>query len=189
MPRRPPAGLTLVELMVATLLALATMAAFTALLTTILVARLRAAEVAEAGMAAAGAIDQIVRDVRLAGYDPAARGIVGISAASATGVVLGADLDGSGDVNPTSEEQITYRTANGGDTLQRIVGQQSLPLLSDLAPGGFRLGYLDADGVELDPQAPGASAAARAVTVELALRATDTHAALRMRGAGRLLNR
>ena len=186
---RVDAGLTLVELMVATALGLLTMAAFTALLTTLLAARARAAESADTMLAAAGALDQIVRDVRLAGYDPAGRGIVAISGASATTVVLAADLDGSGDVDPASEEQITYRTAGGGDTLQRVVGQQSLPLLSDLAPDGLRFGYLDLDGVELDPRAPGASAAVRAVTIELGLRATATHAALRLRGAGRLLNR
>ncbi len=183
------AGLTLVELMIGTALAMATLATFTALLTSILAARARAAEAAEAMTAVASAIDQIVRDVRLAGYDPLGRGIAGISAASATAVVLAADLDGSGDVDPASEEQISYRTATGGDTLQRIVGQQSLPLLSDLAAGGFRIAYLDGSGVELNPSAPGAIAAVRMISVELALRATNTHGAVRMRGGGRLLNR
>jgi Tfp pilus assembly protein PilW len=183
------AGLTLVELVIGTALAMATLATFTALLTSILAARARAAEAAEAMTAVASAIDQIVRDVRLAGYDPLARGIAGVVTPTAQSVVLRADLDGSGDVDTSSEEQITYRLNAAGDALQRLVGQQNLPILSDVAAGGFRLRYFDVHAVELDPSSAGAADRVRLVTIELALRATSAHGALRMTGGARLLNR
>jgi Tfp pilus assembly protein PilW len=186
---RHDAGMTLVELTIASALALTTVAALTALFLVILRARARAGEAAETMVALAGTVDQIARDVRLAGYDPLARGLAGIVTPSAQSVVLRADLDGSGDVDTASEEQITYRLNAAGDTLQRLVGQQNLPMLSDVASGGFRLHYFDAQAAELDPSAAGAADRVHLITVELVLRATSAHGALRMTGAARLLNR
>lgn len=183
-------GATLVELIVGTALGLLVMLGLTSLLSVTLAARARAADRCEATTALAGAIDQITRDVRLAGFDPEARGVTALAGASATSIVIAADLDGNGSIDTASEEQVGYRlSGSGGDTLQRTVGRQSLPLLSELAVGGFRLRYLDGDGAELDPGAPDALAGVRAVTVELALHATRAHGALRMKGGARLLNR
>ena len=183
-------GATLVELIVGTALGLLVMLGLTSLLAVTLAARARAVDRGAAVTALAGAVDQIVRDVRLAGFDPETRGVSALAGASATSIVIDADLDGSGSVDTASEEQVGYRLSGAGnDTLQRTVGRQALPLLSALAAGGFRLRYLDGNGAELDPATPGALAAVRAVTVELALRATRSHAALRMKGGARLLNR
>lgn len=182
------AGFTLVELLVGTALGLVTAAALTALLAAGAAARVRAADGAEAVAAAAGAVDQVARDVRLAGYDPRALGFAAISGATAATIVLAADLDGDGIVDTGSEEQVGYRVS-GGDTLQRTVGRQTLPLLSDLAPDGFRLRYLDAQGHDLDTSVPAALATARVVTVDVELRRTATHPALRLSGGARLLNR
>ena len=115
--RRHDAGMTLLELTVASALALAAVAALTALFLVVLRARGRAGEAAETVVSLAGTIDQIARDVRLAGYDPSARGLAGIVTPTAQSVVLRADLDGSGDIDTSSEEQITYRLNAGGDTL------------------------------------------------------------------------
>ena len=193
-PKRPAAdhesGATLVELIVGTGLGLLVMLGLTSLLSVTLAARARAAERAAAVTALAAAVDQIARDVRLAGFDPEARGVAALAGASATSIVISADLDGNGGIDTASEEQVGYRLSGaGGDTLQRTVGRQSLPLLSGLAAGGFRLAYLDAGGAEIDPGAPSALAAVRAVTVEVALRATRAHGPLRLRGGARLLNR
>ena len=187
--RRHDAGMTLVELTVASALALAAVAALTALFLVVIRARGRAGEAAETVVSLAGTIDQIARDVRLAGYDPSARGLAGIVTPTAQSVVLRADLDGSGDIDTSSEEQITYRLNAAGDTLQRLVGQQNLPMLSDVAAAGFRLHYFDAQAAELDPTVAGAGDRVHLVTVELALRATQAHGALRMTGGARLLNR
>ena len=175
------------EVLVATAIGTLAAAAFTALLVASLAARRQAADGAEAVASVAAAVDQIVRDVRLAGYDPQAHGIIGLPAATATTLVVAADLDGDGSVDTASEEQIGYRLL--GDTLQRTVGKQNLPLLSEVAPGGLLLQYLDASGSTIDPTTPGALSAIRAVTVDLTVRATAAHAAVRLRGGARLLNR
>jgi prepilin-type N-terminal cleavage/methylation domain-containing protein len=185
--RRAPRGFTLLELLVATAIASLAAAAFSALLAASLGVRHQAADGAEAVASAAAAIDQIVRDARLAGYDPLARGVAAVPAASVTSLVVAADLDGDGAVDPSSEEQIGYRVS--GDTLQRTVGRQTLPLLDELAPAGFQLQYRDAGDLPLDPTAPGALAAIRTVLVDVSLRATATHAAVHLRGGGRVLNR
>jgi prepilin-type N-terminal cleavage/methylation domain-containing protein len=180
-------GFTLLELLVATALGGMALAAFSALLVATLAARRQAADGAEAVASVAAAVDQIVRDVRLAGYDPRVSGIVGLPTATSTTLVVAADLDGNGSVDPASEERVGYRLLD--DTLQRTVGNQSLPLLGELAPGGLLLQYLDASGDTVDPLAPGALSAIRAVTVDLTVRATAAHATVHMRGGARLLNR
>jgi len=182
-------GLTLVEITVGTALALATVAALTALFLVVLRARGRAAEAAETTVGLAATLDQIARDVRLAGYDPLARGITGIVTPTAQSVVLRADLDGSGDIDASSDEQITYRLNAGGDTLQRFVGQQNLPILSDVAAGGFRLRYFDESGAELDPTIAATADRVHLITADLALRMTTAHGALHMSTGARLLNR
>ena len=186
-PLRRHDGFTLLELLVATALAALGAAAFTALLVATLAARRQAAGGAEAVAAVAAAVDQIARDVRLAGYDPQAGGVVGLPTATGATLVVAADLDGDGAVDTSSEEQIGYRLLN--DTLERTVGRQSLPLLDELAPGGLLLQYLDATGGPIDPAAPGALSTIRAVTVDLTVRATTAHGAVHMRGGARLLNR
>ncbi|HEY2389415.1 MAG TPA: prepilin-type N-terminal cleavage/methylation domain-containing protein [Candidatus Binatia bacterium] len=184
---RGPRGFTLLELLVATAMAALAAAAFTALLQATLGARHQAADGAEAVAAVAAAIDQVVRDVRLAGYDPLARGVAAVPAGSATSLVVAADLDGDGVVDTSSEEQIGYRVS--GDTLERTVGRQTLPLLDELTPGGFQLQYRDGADLALDPTVPGALAAIRTVLVDVSLRATAAHAAVHLHGGGRLLNR
>jgi Tfp pilus assembly protein PilW len=155
-------GATLIELIVGTALGLAVMLGITTLLSAALAARARAADRSAAVTALAGAVDQITRDVRLAGFDPTGSGIVALSGASATSVTIAADLDGNGAVDTASEEQVAYRLSGaGGDTLQRVVGRQTLPLLSELAGGGFRLRYRDSGGAVLDVSAPGALASVR----------------------------
>jgi hypothetical protein len=186
---RAPAGTTLVEVLLGIALGVVALAATASLLTAGLAARARAGAGADGLAAAAGAVDQIVRDVRLAGYDPDAAGFGGVADATSTSVVLEADLDGDGAVDASSEERVAYRLSAAGDALQRVVGAQVLPLVSPLAPGGFRLRYFDAAGAELDPADPGAADAVRAVTVTLATRARGGLPGVELSGGARLLNR
>ena len=186
---RAPAGMTLMEVLIGLVLGLGALAALTALVSGSLAARARAGAGAEALAAMAGAIDQIVRDVRLAGYDPRERGLAGVVAAAPASLVLQADLDGDGAIDSSSEERVTYRPSAATASLLRIVGTQTMPLLSDLAPGGFRLRYFDASGSELDPTTPAMADAIRAVTVDLQTRPSGTIPGIRMGGGARLLNR
>jgi Tfp pilus assembly protein PilW len=186
---RAPTGVTLIEVLIGLVLGLGALAALTALVSGSLAARARAGAGAEALAATASAIDQIVRDVRLAGYDPLERGLAGMVAAAPASLVLQADLDGDGTIDGSSEERVTYRSSTATGSLLRIVGTQTMPLLSNLAPGGFRLRYFDASGSELDPATPAATDAIRAVTVDLQTLPNGTIPGVRMGGGARLLNR
>jgi type IV pilus assembly protein PilW len=183
------AGVTLVELMVGLVLGLLVVAGLTALLSATLAAREPAGKGAERLAAVTAALDQLARDIRLAGYDPQARGIGGVTNPSVAGVSLDADLDGDGTIDTTSDEHVTYRVAASSGTLQRVVGAQSLPLLSDVGTGSFTLHYLDGAGTELDPLAPATRAAVHLIWVELRVAAVGALPEIRLAGGARLLNR
>ena len=87
-------------------------------------------------------------------------------------LVLEADLDGDGAVDPDSEETIAWVCAPATRRLSRLVGRQSLPL----ADGVTRctLTYFDAAGRPISVPVSGLDAAARrtvgAAALEMALR-------------------
>jgi Tfp pilus assembly protein PilW len=138
---------------------------------------------------ALAALDHLTRDLRSAGYDPLAHGGAGLTAMAADEVTITADLDGDGSVDETSAEHVTYRRAESSGSLLRVVGRQAMPILGDLAPGGLRLQYRDAEGHALDPAGAGSAAATRTVAIELATRATASRPAVEVAGGARLLNR
>jgi hypothetical protein len=149
----------------------------------------RAGARAEMAVEVAGAVDQLTRDLRIAGYDPQAVGFAGLPLTASDRLELAADLDGNGAIDPDSEEHIGYRWSAASGSLLRVVGRQALPILSDVASGGFRLAYFDRDGARLDPADPATGAATRVVTVELATVADDRHGAVRVSGGTHLVNR
>ena len=182
-------GMTLVELLIGMTLGLVGAAAMTALLRGGTAAWERAGASAEVAIEVAEAVDQLTRDLRNAGYDPAAAGIAGLTVTATDQLEMTADLDGNAAIDPASEERVGYRWSAASGSLQRVVGRQSLPILSDVAPGGFRLTYVDRDGARLDPADPATSAATRLVTVDLATASRDGRAGVRMSGGARLVNR
>jgi len=161
------AGLTLIELLVGMVLGLVGAAAMTALLRVGVAAWMRAGAAAEVTTEVADGVDQLVRDVRLAGYDPTASASPGLTLVAADRIELTADLDGDGTIDASSEEHVAYRVAASSRSLQRVVGAQSLPIVSDVAAGGLVLGYFDRAGTRLDPAAAGTAAATRVVTIDL----------------------
>ena len=183
------AGMTLVELLVGMVLGLAGAAAMTALLRVGTAAWERAGASAEVAIEVAGAVDQLTRDVRVAGYDPAATGFTALPITASDRLELAADLDGNGSIDPDSEERIGYRWSAASGSLSRLVGRQSLPILSDVAPGGFRLAYFDRDGARLDPTDPATGVATRVVTVELATATHGPRPGVHLVGGARLVNR
>ena len=84
------------------------------------------------------------------------------------------------DLNRT--EQIVAVCRRGRD-------RQSLPILSDVPSGGFRLTYFDRDGARLDPADPATGVATRLVTVDLATAPRGGRAGVRISGGARLVNR
>ena len=115
-------GLTLVELLVGMLVGLVAAAALTAVLRAGVAASIRAGTDAETAIEAAAALDQLVRELRVAGYDPTGSGVAPFVTTAADHVEIDADLDGSGTLDATSEEHVTYRVATSSRSLQRVVG-------------------------------------------------------------------
>ena len=181
--------MTLVELLIGMTLGLVAVAAMTALLRIGTAAWERAGASAEVTIEVAEAVDQLARDLRDAGYDPAAAGIAGLTVTASDRLEVTADLDGNAAIDLDSEERIGYRWSAASGSLQRVVGRQSLPILSDVAAGGFLLAYFDRDGARLDPTAPATRAAARLVTVDLATVPRGGQAGVRISGGARLVNR
>jgi hypothetical protein len=184
---RPGAGLTAIELMVGLGVALVGLAGASALLQGAQAALVRAGRHAELARAAADAVDQVARDVRTAGWDPERVGVAGLAAAESARLVLHADLDGDGAIDASSAEVVTWRRAAAG-TLQRMLGAQTLPMVSHVPAGGFVLAYRDADGTELDPAAPDTAVRARVVTVGVTARDPTTRWTVTVTGGARLLN-
>lgn len=171
-------GFTLIELLVATLVGGVVVAAAVGLLRTHgSIARRSQSTVAAIG-AAAWAVTTATRDVELAGADPMGTGLEGLAVAERDRVVLHADRDGDGAVDPSSAERVTlaWRDVAGSGTgrVMRQLGGQSMAIAEDVAPGDFRLRYFAADGAEIaTPGAGGLGPAERAsvrrVTIDLAV--------------------
>src|SRR4030095_5583488 len=90
-------------------------------------------------------------DVRRAGFDPAAAGVEGLSAALPDQLTMQADLDADGAIDAGSEEVTRWMCAVGPPRLSRIIGAQSLPVAAPVTRCGLR--YFDGAGLELMPPA------------------------------------
>lgn len=143
-------GSTLVELLVACVLAvLVCLAAISLLGFHASIARSLQAELA-AGSACAWALEVALRDVQLAGNDPRAAGVGAVRAGGVDSLELEADLDGDGGVDPSSSERrsLAWGASSGGRLLRRL-GAQSVGIASPVAAGGFALRWRAADGSEI----------------------------------------
>lgn len=164
-------GSTLLELLVASTLALLVLAALTAAIGTggrllaSVGARGQAEDIAHL------VVEALVFDVRRAGYDPAGIGVAPITEARPDRLTLAADLDGDGAVATDSEEVTTYACALASRRLSRIIGRQSLPLADGITACAFR--FVDATGGPIPLAAGGLGAAdrdrIRAVAFDLTL--------------------
>ncbi|MEB2284657.1 MAG: hypothetical protein B6D46_01420 [Polyangiaceae bacterium UTPRO1] len=184
----PARGMTLVELLVGMMLGLVATAALGVVLRAGLAASLRAGADAEVAIETAAAVDQLVRDLRSAGYDPRGAGFPAFRLTAADRVELQADLDGDGAIDGNSEERVAYRVAVASRSLQRIVGAQSLPILADVESSGLRLAWFDAAGNALDPDDSATAEAARFVAIEIAATPSGRPVA-RLHGGAQLRNR
>ena len=97
------------------------------------------------------ALEVMSRDLRQAGFDAVGRAVEPVTIAGATHLTLQQDGDEDGRVDATSDDLITYVFRPHDGTLSRIVGRQSMPLLSGLPADGVRLSYADARCIPLGP--------------------------------------
>jgi Tfp pilus assembly protein PilW len=92
---------------------------------------------------AAWALSVASRDVATAGGDPRRTGLAALATAEVGRVVLGADRDGDGGVDPATAERVTLAC------LVRWLGNQSVGIAATVRPSGLRFRYFAADGTEL----------------------------------------
>jgi hypothetical protein len=152
-------GSSLVELLVATGLALSVLGTLTAAVGTGSRVLVGGAARGEAEDTVQLIVEAFTFDLRRAGLDPAAGGFAALSDAGTTGFTVAADLDGDGRVDATSEETTGYLYSPAAQRLSRIIGRQSLPLADGVVACAFR--YLDSGGVPLTVPPTGLDAAAR----------------------------
>lgn len=170
-------GCSPIEALIAAAIGLLVLCAVSAALAGGARALVRGGARAEASDTAALAAEAFLFDVRRAGHDPAAVGVTPITLAGTDRLVIESDLDGSGAIDATSAEHVTWLCNAGTRKLSRVLGAQSLPLADGAV--GCAFSYLDAAGAALVPPPAGLDAAARA---RIALVALDLQ--LRPRGGG-----
>ncbi len=91
------------------------------------------------------AMDMIVRETKMAGYDPTGASFDGIgNNSNATSIQILADLDGDGLTTGTNED-ITYTYDAGNLQIERDTGGGGQPLAENITV--FTFSYLNADGV------------------------------------------
>lgn len=94
-------------------------------------------------------MDMMVREIRMAGYDPSDSGLVGIGTHTTTLLQILADLDGDGTSTGTNED-ITYRYYNAADAtypcqIKRNTGGGFQPLAENI--NGCNFLYYDSNGI------------------------------------------
>ena len=94
-------------------------------------------------------MDMMVREIRMAGYDPTASGFIGIGTNTTTLLQILADLDGNGTSTDTNED-ITYRYYNASDAtyprqIKRNTGGGFQPFSENIDGCDFL--YYDGNGI------------------------------------------
>jgi hypothetical protein len=160
-------GSLLVETLLAAAIGVLVLGALTGALAAGARALVRAGARSEANDTANLATEAFVFDVRRAGYDEAAAGIAALGEARSDRLVLHADLDGDGAIDPNSAERVGWICNVAARRLSRTTGAQSLPLAGNVARCG--LSYFDAVLAPLPVPAGGLDATTRAQVAVIAL--------------------
>lgn len=169
-------GFTAVELLIASLVGTLVLVAGVELLRVhVGVARVLQVRLAAVG-GTAWALTVASRDVATAGGDPRGSGITALATAAMDRIVLGADRDGDGTVDPASAERVTLAwSSTSGGRMVRWLGNQSIAIAATVPSGGVGWRYYAADGSEITGPggvlAPADAARVRLVTT--ALEATE----------------
>lgn len=94
-------------------------------------------------------VDFMVRDIRMAGFDPQGSAGAGIEVAQATRIRLTADMDRDGTIDEDNRERITYEFDSTSNELRQWLYETTgsvtwQTLIKDVSALSFT--YLDADG-------------------------------------------
>ena len=137
-------GFTLIELLVVLAIQGVVLAAVVTSFTGQLTAYDLQEQINEMQQTARAAMTMVIREARLAGYDPAGTGIVGVPYdADPTRLRITADRNGDGDVLDANE-RVTYFHDPGRRILRRRTGVAGQPAAENVQ--AFSVEYLDAAG-------------------------------------------
>lgn len=151
MQARGSCGYSLVDLLVALAVGGGTLAATATLLHLGVHAWVWGAARVEAQQSARYALERMASELREAGYDPTAAGIVPVVVAEPARVAFQRDLNGNGVIDST-RERVTYLLRAGESILRRDAGGGAQPVINGVR--ALRLTYLDREGAETtDPAA------------------------------------
>jgi type IV pilus assembly protein PilW len=155
-------GFTLIELMVGMGIAMVMLAAVTSTFISQTKIYHAQEQVNEMQQNARGAVDLMIRELKMAGYNPAEAAFVGVTYNS-TQLMIQADLDGDGEISTSSAdyEQITYAYDSANKRITRALGVGGAQSLAENVTA-FTFGYLDIAG-----NATTDSAAIRQVSVQI----------------------
>jgi type II secretory pathway component PulJ len=154
------AGLSLVEMLVATAIGLVGVATFLSFNRFQLFALQDQTKQIDLQKTARDVVDLFAREIRRAGMDPKCSGTFSaIALAKSYEVQVKADLDSSGAIDGVNEN-VTYRFNFAGQRVERVTTTSVERLLSGFDFTGSSIRYFDSSGVEL-PGSSGLSAAQR----------------------------
>ena len=155
-------GFTLIELMVGMGIAMVMLAAVTSTFISQTKIYNAQEQVNEMQQSARGAIDLMIRELKMAGYNPAEAAFDGVTYNS-TQLMIQADLDGDGEISTSSAdyERITYAYDSANKRITRALGAGGAQSLAENVTT-FTFSYLDSAG-----NATTDSAAIRQVSVQI----------------------
>lgn len=153
-------GFTLTELIIAVGLSLLVASASWSFYQTQLKSLTDQAANLDATENARAAISFMVREIRFAGLDSqesafSTAGLMGLNEATVTSILIQADIDRSGAIDPNAvdpnAEQVAYAYDAGGERILRTVAGTTQTLIKNVPAGGFGFRYFDDAGNELVP--------------------------------------
>jgi type IV pilus assembly protein PilW len=145
--QRKTAGFTLIELLVAMVIGLVVLAGVATTFTMHTRQNTAEEQIAQMQQNVRGALDLMVREIKMAGYKPNGGTITGVTY-SASQLEIQADMDGNGTINTASgsEEDIIYSYDSVNLQITRKLGSSgTAQLLADNVTA-FTFSYLDANG-------------------------------------------
>ena len=160
---------TLIELMVAITIGMIVMASVATTFTSQTRTYSAQEQINQMEQNARGALDIMSREIKMAGYNPAAGTVTGVVSYTSTALTIQADLTGNGTISMSSSdyEQIAYAYDSTNKKITRQVGSGTAETLADNIDG-LTFTYYQASGTTLATSASNIRRVKIAITAKTA---------------------
>jgi type IV pilus assembly protein PilW len=155
-------GFTLTELMVSMAIALAVLAGIAGTFTVQTRQNSAEEQVGQMQQNVRGALDLMLREIRMAGYKPAGGTFNGIQTSTETSLRIKLDLDATGAETDGATDDISYTFDSAAGQIVRTLNNSGTSTVLADNITGFSFSYLDANGAST-----AASTAVRRITVNI----------------------